>query len=273
MSTSLKYRIGFDAGGTRVEDALAFAARNSFHYVDFNADRGPNDLRRWDDERVAAFRARCDADDLHVGVHTLSGVNVAEFSPFASEGVDRYLEANVDLATRLGCEWVVVHAGFHFSAAEAARKEAALERLKRLKRLTGYAERHGARLLLENLNREPNNAEVHYQAFDIGECRYFFDAISSDAFGWAFTVNHANLVPERTEGFVDELGIGRIGEVRLADNTGEYEVHLLPGEGNIDFGAVFGLIEGAGYTGHYSMAFGTEDEKVAARDSLAMLVP
>ena len=186
-----------------------------------------------------------------------------------SEGVDRYLEANVDLAVRLGCEWVVVHAGFHFSAAQCARREAALERLKRL---TGYAEDRGARLLLENLNREPDLAEVYYQAFDIEECRYFFDAISSDAFGWAFTVNHANLVPEKSGGFLDEFGIGRIGEVRLADNTGEYEVHLLPGEGNIDFRSVLGRIEAAGYVGHYSMAFGPDAEKVAAREGLAGLV-
>jgi hypothetical protein len=49
--------------------------------------------------------------------------------------------------------------------------------------------------------------------------------------GWAFTVNHANLVPEGIDGFIDAFGVRRMGEVRLADNLGDKEVHLKPGEG------------------------------------------
>jgi sugar phosphate isomerase/epimerase len=81
-------------------------------------------------------------------------------------------------------------------------------------------------------------------------------------------VNHAHLVPEGIDGFLDAFGIGRIGEVRLADNTGEYEIHLVPGEGTIDFKALFDRLEGAGYAKHYSMAFGSDDEKLAARARL-----
>ena len=45
-------RIGFDAGQNAIEGALAFAAKNNFHFVDFNADRGANDLRKWSRDRV-----------------------------------------------------------------------------------------------------------------------------------------------------------------------------------------------------------------------------
>ena len=130
-------RIGFNAGQIAIEGALAFAAKNGFHFVDFNADRGANDLGKWGLDRVKRFRATCEANDLHVGIHTRSGVNVAEFAPFVSEAVDKYLRANVDLAVRLGCDWVIVHTGFHFSSAKEARKAQALDRLKRL---AGYAE-------------------------------------------------------------------------------------------------------------------------------------
>jgi sugar phosphate isomerase/epimerase len=57
--------------------------------------------------------------------------------------------------------------------------------------------------------------------------------------------------------------------VRLADNTGEYEVHLAPGEGTIDFKALFERLESAGYAKHYTMAFGGDGDKLAARDRLA----
>ena len=70
---------------------------------------------------------------------------------------------------------------------------------------------------LENLNAEPERAEVHYLAHTVEECRPYFNAIQSEAFGWAFTVNHAHLVPEGIGGFLDAFGVARIGEVRLAD--------------------------------------------------------
>jgi sugar phosphate isomerase/epimerase len=82
-------------------------------------------------------------------------------------------------------------------------------------------------------------------------------------------VNHAHLVPEDVDGFLDAFGIERIGEVRLADNTGEREVHLNPGEGNIDFRTVFDRLESAGYAGFYSMAFGGLSDKLAARELFA----
>lgn len=263
---TLKERIGFDAGSTPLEEALAWAARHDFHYVDFNADTGANRLDGWPTERVRAVRARCERHTIHLGLHTLSGVNVAEFSPRVADAVDDYLRANVDLAVRLGCGWVVVHAGYHFSVAVGDRTTASLERLKRL---TGYAETAGATLLLENLNREPQRAEVRYLAHTVEECQRYFDAIPSPHFGWAFTVNHAHLVPEGIDGFLDAFGVERIGEVRLADNTGDYEVHLRPREGTIDFKRLFVRLESGGYRKHYSMAFGSLEDKLSDRDWLA----
>lgn len=261
-----KDRIGNDSGGTRLEDALAWAAANDIHFLDFSADLGPNVLGSWDNERVAGVQAVCREHDIHIGLHTLSGVNVAEFSPFLSDAVDEYLRAYINLAQRMGCEWTIVHAGFHFSSNVQQRFDASLARLQRA---TSYAEAHGVRLLLENLNFEPDDAEVHYMAHNIEECKLYFDAIQSPNFGMAFTVNHANLVPEGIDGFLDAFGVERIGEVRLADNNGDKEVHLLPGEGNINFPAVFRRIEDAGYTGHYSMAFGNLEERIRARDEFA----
>ena len=261
--TTLRDRIGYDAGVARLEEALATAAAHGFRYLDFNADQGPNRLDNWDDRRVAAVMLAAQAGGITLTLHTASSVNIAEFSPYVDAAVDRYLEGNIDLARRLGCHGVVVHGGYHFSSALEERMEASLERLKRA---TAYAEAAGVTLLLENLNFEPEDAEIHYLAHTVEECRFYFDAIASERFGWAFTVNHAHLVPEDVDGFLDAFGIARIGEVRLADNTGEREVHLNPGDGNIDFPAVFRRLEGAGYAGFYTMAFGSLEDKLAARE-------
>ena len=267
---TLKDRIGYDAGTTRVEDALATAAEHGFHYLDFNADQGPNRLTEWGEERVAAVIRTSREADVTLTLHTASSINIAEFSPYVDEAVDRYLEGNIDLAKRLGCLGVVTHGGYHFSSSQDYRFQSSLERLKRA---TAYAEKAGVTLFLENLNFEPDDAEIHYMAHTVEECRFYLDAISSERFGWAFTVNHAHLVPEDVDGFLDAFGVSRIGEVRLADNLGDREVHLNPGEGNIDFPAVFTRLESSGYTGFYTMAFGSLDDKLAAREYFAGCVP
>ena len=82
-------------------------------------------------------------------------------------------------------------------------------------------------------------------------------------------MNHANLVPEGINGFLDYFGIDRIGEVRLADNLGDREIHMNPGEGNIDFESVFRRIEAGGYSKFYSLNFGSLDDRLAARESFS----
>ena len=54
--------------------------------------------------------------------------------------------------------------------------------------------------------------------------------------------------------------------MRLADNNGSYEIHQQPGEGTIDFGALFRKIEGLGYEGHYTNGFGSIDDMIVGRD-------
>jgi sugar phosphate isomerase/epimerase len=211
------------------------------------------------------MRATCERHAIHVGLHSASAVNVAETSPLLADAAEQYLRTYVDLAGRLGAEWIVVHGGYHFTGDFAPRLAVSVERLQRA---AAYAEGRGARLLLENLNREPEHAEIRYLAHNLEECREYFGRIHSPALGWAFTVNHAHLVPEGIDGFLDAMDLGRCGEVRLADSHGRYEQHLRPGEGTVDFARMFSRIEGGGYRGHYMMAFGSLDEMLAGRDTL-----
>jgi sugar phosphate isomerase/epimerase len=266
---TLRERIGIDFGGkVMLEEGLAWAAKNAFHYVDVCVDNAPNALGSFDAARVDGLRGLLDRHGIHLGLHTLSAVNIAETSPYISDAVDAYLQRYVELAVSLGAEWIVVHAGYHFTADFEVRKAAALERLKRAGEL---AERVGTRLLLENMNPEPADAEVRYLAHDVAECRYYFDQLTSPAIGWAYTVNHAHMLPEGIAGFTPLFDLGRCGEVRLADNRGGKEEHLYPGKGTIDFRAMFDQIEGAGYQGHYMLAFGSIEDMRTGRDALLRL--
>jgi sugar phosphate isomerase/epimerase len=267
---NLRDRIGIDVGRKlRLEDAVAWAAAHAVRFVDVQLDTGDNALGTIDPARAATVRAACERHGIHLGLHTSSAVNVAEYAPYVSDAVEQYLNAYVDAAVLLGAEWIVMHAGFHFTADREQRMQAGRERLSRV---AAYAERRGALLLLENLNKEPAEAEVHYLAHTLDEWRFYYDAISSPALRLSFTVNHAHLVPEGIAGFVDALDLGRVEEVRLADcfRNGT-EVHLPPGAGDLDFADMLRRVEGGGFTGHYMNAFGSLDDMLAGRDEILRL--
>ena len=263
---ALKDRIGVDLGRKiRLEAGIEWAAKNGVRFIDVQLDTAENALTTFDAKRCAAVRKLLDRHGVKLGLHTLSAVNVAEYSPCVAEAVTGYLKSYVDIFPKLGASWMVVHAGYHFTSYRALRMQAGKERLKRI---VAHAEKKKALVLLENLNKEPEDAEVHYLAHTVEEWQYYWD-IASPALKLSFTANHAHLVPEGVVGFVNALDFRRVGEVRLADcHRNGHEVHLVPGKGDLDFGAMFRLVEGRGYKGHYTNAFGTLDNMLAARDHL-----
>lgn len=266
-TVSLRERIGIDIGRkARLEEGIEWAANNDVRYIDIQLDTAGNALATFDDRRAAGVRAALEKHGVHLGLHTSSAVNVAEYSPYVSDAVDQYLKSYIDIYSKLGAEWIVMHAGYHFSKDKSLRMQAGLERLKRI---AAYAEKKKARILLENLNKEPENAEVHYLAHTLEEWRYYWELLSSPAVRLSFTVNHAHLVPEGIDGFAAALDMNLVGEVRLADcHRNGYELHLRPGAGNLDFVNMFRLVEGGGFKGHYTNAFGSLEDMLAGRDYL-----
>ena len=222
-------RIGIDIGIKQsVEDGLHWAAAHGLHYVDFRLDTHPEAFVAFTPERWRPFAPRRKPPVLpsvciRSPPSTLRSMRPTWRRPPISICVP------ISISRRpCNAGWVDVHAGYHFTSDVAQRTLAGLERLKRA---VGYAEAQGVLLLLENLNWEPAHAEVHYLAHNLAECQYYFDAIDSPHLRWAFTVNHAALVPEGIDGFLDQMGLARCEEVRLADSHGRYEEHLPPGEG------------------------------------------
>lgn len=263
---TLRDRIGVDVGRRiAAEDAVKWAAGHAVRRIDVQIDLAPNALESFDAERCRAVRALAERHGVALGLHTLSAVNIAEMSPFVRDAADAYLRAYVDAAARLNADGIVVHAGYHFTADRDERMTAALERLRRA---ADYAERAGVILLLENLNREPLHAEVNYLAHTLQEWAWFYDRIDSPNLRLSFTANHAHMMPEGVIGWIDAIPVGRVDEVRLADNHGEYEIHLKPGEGTMDFGGMFKRLEERNFTGHFTNAWGTLDDMLVGRDLL-----
>ena len=264
----MKDRIGIDINQKlALEPAVEWTVKHKVPYIDLCLDQTP-ELLQADSARLRNARKKLEKAGIKIGLHTLSAVNIAETSPFVAKAADEYLDAYIDAARRLGAGWIVVHGGYHFGGDKRARMDAAVARIGRATKL---AEKKKVKLLLENLNPEPEQAEVHYLANDLEECKYYFDRLDSPALGWSFTVNHAHIRPNRIDAFIAGLDMRRCGEVRLADCRGTHEEHLRPGEGTIDFRAMFAAIEASGYRGHYMQAFGSLDDMLKGRETLAAL--
>ena len=262
-------RFGFNAPGQKpLEDYIRWAGEHRFHYIDFNADRAPNTLTSFDQKRVTKIRHLCDKYRVQIGLHPTSAINNAEDVPIMRESVDEYLFANLDLAQQLGAGWLIAHGGYHFGDLER-RLPASLSRIQRL---TERAEQKHIEIFLENHNKEPDRSEIHYLPHNVEETRRFLEALTSPNLKWAFNAPHGHLVPEGWPGFLDAFGADRIGQVRLNDNNGQYEAHLVPGEGNIDFPALFARLRKENYLGWFSLGFGTENDKIRIRDQFEKLL-
>ncbi|MBS14032.1 MAG: endonuclease [Gemmatimonadetes bacterium] len=262
-------RFGFDAPkNIPIEKSIAWGAQNGFKFIDFNADNAPNDLASFDKPRASRIRSLLEDTGIQIGVHPVSAINNAEYVPIMSEAVDDYLQANLELADRIGAGWIVGHGGYHFGDTDK-RQQAAVDRIKRL---TDRAVKLGKMVYFENHNKEPEHSEMHYIPHNVEETRWFLDEIDAPHFKWAFNVAHGHLVPEGWAGFLDAFGTDNIGQVRVNDNSGDYEIHLVPGEGTIDFPALFKALEGGGYKGWYNLGFGDEADKIRIRDWFETLI-
>jgi sugar phosphate isomerase/epimerase len=262
-------RIGIDLGRKiRLEEGIQWASDHGVKFIDVQLDTAQNALTTFDDQRCKGVRDQLERRGIKLGLHTSSAVNVAEYSPYVADAVTEYLKSYVEIFPKLGASWMVVHAGYHFTKDRELRMKAGKERLKRV---AAYAEKCGTLMLLENLNKEPADAEVHYLAHTLEEWQYYWD-LQSPSLKLSFTINHAHLVPEGIAAFTDALDFSKVGEVRVADTfRNGHEIHLKPGAGNVDFGDMFRRIEGKGYRGHYTNAFGSLDDMLAGRETLVDL--
>jgi len=112
----LKDRIGIDlAGKIRIEDGIEWAGRNGVRFIDIRLDTDDNTFTRINATRAEGIRAACEKHAVKLGLHTLSAVNIAEVSPFVAEAADQYLQGYIDAYNKLGANWLVVHAGYHFT--------------------------------------------------------------------------------------------------------------------------------------------------------------
>ncbi|MCB9536258.1 MAG: sugar phosphate isomerase/epimerase [Myxococcales bacterium] len=149
-----------------------------------------------------------------------------------------YSFACVDLAARLGAPAVSVTSGRPEAAVLPADGMGYFA--DSLAELCAFAAARGVRVGVE--------AEPGLLVENSVELRALIDRVDHPALGANLDVGHAICAFEAPDAVIERLA-GRIWNVHLEDIAGRKHHHLVPGEGDVDFEAVFRSLAAAGYAG------------------------
>ncbi|MGH7263972.1 MAG: sugar phosphate isomerase/epimerase family protein [Candidatus Rokuibacteriota bacterium] len=245
MGRLLPAQLGFAASSGPVEGYFPLARRHGVGWLEFSCQNPVNFPQTFDRRRLRAVRRLVDRSGIRCGLHSASFVNTAEIMPTVRKAAAAHLREYVDLTAALGCEYLVVHCGFHFSVyLDTVRK--ALHDV--MAGAVDYAERRGVPLVIENMNPLPGDSEFQYLGVTAGELADLFRRIPSPYLALALDVAHCHLVPGGVAGFIRAFP-ERIRAVQLSDNRGRVDEHLAVGDGTIDFGALLRRLGRIGFTG------------------------
>ncbi|HWC03814.1 MAG TPA: sugar phosphate isomerase/epimerase family protein [Methylomirabilota bacterium] len=238
-------QVGFAASSGPVERYFPLARRQSLAWLEFSCQNPVNFPQTFDRARIRRVRSLMERSGVRCGLHSASFVNTAEIMPTVRRAAETHLREYVDLTAALGCEYLVVHCGFHFSAYLDTVHAALYETMARC---VDYGERRRIPLVIENMNPLPGDSEFQYLGVRVDEFQRLFDRIRSPFLGLALDVAHCELVPGGTRRFVRAFP-DRIHSAQLSDNRGRVDEHLTIGTGTIDFRRVLGALRRIGFAG------------------------
>ena len=261
-------QVGYAASSGPVERYFPLARRQSLGWLEFSCQNPVNFPQTFDRARIRRVRSLVDRSGVRCGLHSASFVNTAEIMPTVRKAAEAHLREYVDLTVALGCEYLVIHCGFHFSAYLKTVRAALYETMARC---VEYGERRRVPLVIENMNPLPGDSEFQYLGVTVDEFQALFRRIRSPYLGLALDVAHSELVPGGTVSFVRAFG-ERIHSAQLSDNRGRVDEHMTIGAGKIDFARVLAALGGIGFAGPLIIElFDVPKKLVSHRRLLALL--
>ena len=149
-------QVGYAASSGPVERYFPLARRQALGWLEFSCQNPVNFPQAFDRARIRRVRSLVESSGVRCGLHSASFVNTAEIMPTVRKAAEAHLREYVDLTVALGCEYLVIHCGFHFSAYLKTVRAALYETMARC---VEYGERRRVPLVIENMNPLPSDSE------------------------------------------------------------------------------------------------------------------
>ncbi len=173
-----------------------------------------------------------------------------------------YSKRCVDIACELGSPCISVTSGRMLAGVEPAQSLAHLR--SSLEELVSYAENHSIRIGIEY--------EPGLLISNCNELAAFLDEFGSAFLGANLDLGHSHVLGEDLQYVIRRLG-EKIFHIHLEDISWRKHYHLIPGEGEMDFAAIFQALEKQKYDGYITVELYTciNNPDEAAKKALAHL--
>ncbi|MFC1539466.1 sugar phosphate isomerase/epimerase family protein [Candidatus Latescibacterota bacterium] len=155
-----------------------------------------------------------------------------------------YIKKGIDNAEKIGSPSVSLCAGMVLFDKDTDNGRKQL--VKSFKELEKYIRDKNITLLIEPAHKYESNLII-----TVDDCLRMLDELVSDKFGILLDTGHCNINGENFEEIIPKCK-GLPFHIHLDDNNGDYDSHLIPGKGNVDYKALVRALKEINYSGYIS---------------------
>ncbi len=245
-STNIMDMVPEPSGSVGLEECLTRCAAAGFQVFDLNlCDQGlPGRYLASDDweEETRRLKELAQILGIQFSQSHLEFYNVCDQNAERREWREELVRRGIIASGRLGVKWAVYHAGSvydHLDYSYAKSREANLEYVKPHLEL---AARAGIGLAVENV---PDKEKRRFSG-SAEELIDLVDTVNQKNFGICWDFGHAHLAGIDQPYWLRRIG-SRLKAVHIADNNGEWDEHLAPFYGTIDWTAMMRTLKQIGY--------------------------
>ncbi len=257
----IKPKIGF-VGEDRqsILEDLEFAAKEGFDFYEVQGVGIKIDLKN---SVIRKVRKIVQKNNISLNFHAIFFLPISSSIPQISNAALKLLKKELILARKLGAKLVTVHGGKKESIGKKEIVKKNFETsIKNLREIVKLAKKYGIKVGLENSGKVREGLYTKPEEL--------IDAVKKvKGLGIVFDIGHANLVVKKLklnlESYFRKIRKFVIN-VHLHDNHGNFDEHLLIGEGNIDFKKFLGLCKKLKYFGPFIFEFFPKEKVLEGRE-------
>ncbi len=250
-STNIMDAVPGVPGGIDLEQCLTRCAAAGFRVFDLNlCDQGlPGRYLasdRWE-EKTEQLKILAETMGIEFSQSHLEFYNVCDRDIEGREWKEELVRRGIIASGRLGVRWAVLHTGSvydHMNYSYAKSKAANLEYLKPH---LEQAEQAGIGLAVENVP----DKEMRRFSGSAEELIDLVDTANQKNLGICWDFGHAHLAGVEQPYWLCQIG-NRLKAVHVADNNGDWDEHLAPFYGTIDWVSIMKTLKQIGYQNDFT---------------------
>jgi len=205
----------------------------------------------------SARKLRKYADELGIRCNQAHAQFPSSRGTDADAAIFQNVVENMEAASILGAEIIVVHPMQHLNYAEHQRELFALN-VDFYKRLIPYAQRFGIKVATENMWQTNNGSRVPSdsvcsRAWEFCE---LIDAVDSPWLVGCLDIGHVSLMGADIPAFIRTMGAKRLQALHLHDTDLQHDSHTLPYTLKVNYDEVIQALHEIGYQGDITFEAG-----------------